>query len=226
MEKGFSLIETIISLTISLFVLFSTSMFVDFVRKESSKEKEKMEDLQELYTGVDRIRFELRRSGLGLYPLWEKDNFKIFELSDNYIGLRRANKKSFILEKSFKGERKIIVEKPEIFKERREIIITDFLNFEWNRIVKIENKVLELERGLENDYLDGSKVIQINFISFKYDSKKKILRMSQNSGPYQPLIEKIENCSFKKDGNTIVLNFLFNEKSFTFIFFSPFGGEL
>lgn len=226
MEKGISLVETIISLTLSLFILLLTSMFVDFVRKESSKEKENMEDLQELCTGIDRVRFELRRCGLGLSPLWEKENFEIFKLSDNSINLRRANKKSPITVKSFKGEKKIVVEKPEIFKEGREVIITDFLKFEWKKILKIENGVLELEEALENDYSEDAEVIQINCVSFKYDSKKKILRMSQNSGPYQPLIEKIENCSFKKDGNIIVLSLLFNKKSVAFKFLSPFRGGL
>ncbi len=224
MEKGFSLTETIISMTLSLFILFFTSLFVDFVRKESFKGKEEMEDLQEIYSGIDRLGYEIKRCGIGLSLSWENNDFKILSISEDSISLRRGNGKSLLKERVFKGEKRIIVEEPFLFKEGREVIITNKIRFERNKILKIEKDEIRLSDGLENEYPEGAEVIQINFISFKYDSGKKVLRMSQNSGPYQPFIEGIENCTFKKDGKTIILNFLLGKKSFTFKFFIPFGG--
>ncbi len=224
MEKGFSLMETIISMTLSLFILLFTSLFVDFVRKESLKGKEEMEDLQEIYSGIDRLGYEIKRCGIGLSLLWEKEDYKILSISENSISLRRGNGKSFLKERAFKGEKRIIVEEPFLFKERREVIITNKIRFENNKILKIKKHEIRLSDSLEDDYPEGAEVIQINFISFKYDMGKKVLRMSQNSGSYQPLIERIENCTFKKDGKIIILNFLSRKKSFTFKFFSPFGG--
>ncbi len=226
MEKGFSLTETIISLTLSLFILLFTSLFVDFVRKESLRGKEEMENLQEFYSGIDRIGYEIKRCGLGLSHLWEKEEFKIFEVLDDALYLRRGNGKTFLSDKALRGENRIFVDEPFKFKEGREIMVTDFLKFENKKIIKKEKNALVLSGALKNDYSERSLAIQINYVSFKYDGRKKILRMSQNFGPYQPLIENIESCSFKRERNSLILKVSFDKKIFNFRFFNPFGGEL
>jgi len=226
MERGFSLTETIISLTLSLFILLFTSMFVDFVRKESLRDKEEMDNLQEFYSGIDRIAYEMKRCGLGLSNLWEKEEYKIFEISNDTISLRRGDGMSFLENKVFRGGKIICVHEPDKFEERKEIIITDLMKFEYKRIAKKERNFLTLSEALENDYPERSLVIRINHVSFKYDGKRKILRISQNFGPYQPLIENIESCSFKRDGNSVILEISFDKKFFNFRFFNPFGGEL
>lgn len=226
MEKGFSLIETIISLTLSLFILLFTSLFVDFVRKESLRGKKEMKNLQEFYSGIDRIGYEIKGCGLGLSHLWETEKYKIFQILDDTLFLRRGDGKTFLSDKAFRGEKRICVNEPFKFKEGREVIVTDFLKFENQKITKKEGNILILSEALKNNYSERSLAIQINCVSFKYDGRKKILRMSQNSGPYQPLIENIEGCSFKKEGNSIILKVSFDKKIFNFIFFNPFGGEL
>lgn len=226
MAKGFSLIETLISLTLSLFILLFTSIFVDSIKKESLKGMKEMEDLLELFSGIDRISYEIKRCGLGLSSFWENENFKFLIITEDTISLRRWGGCSLLMEKAYRGEKKIYVENPSIFKEGREILITDSINFENNRVSKIDKKVITLSDTLKNDYPEDSKIILINFISFKYDRAKRILRMSQNSGTYQPLIENVEGFSLKKDGSSIILSLLFNKKTFYFQFFMPFGGGI
>lgn len=224
MEKGFSLLETLISLTLSLFILLFTSIFVNSVKKESLKAVKEMEDLQELFSGIDRISFEIKRCGLGLTSFWESENFKILSISNDTISLRRCGGYTLLKEKAHQGEKNIHVEDPSLLKEGREVLITDLIKFEKNKILKIDKNAIILSDNLKNDYLEDSKIILINLVSFKYDKNKKILRMFQNSGSYQPFIENVESFSIIKDGNSIILNLLFNRKEFTFRFFMPFGG--
>lgn len=225
MEKGFSLIETIISLTLSLFVLLFTSLFVDFVREEILLGKERMENLQGFYSGIDMIGNEIKRCGLGLSHLWETEDFKIFQILDDTIFLRRGDGKTLLSDKALRGEDRISVDEPFKFKEGREIVVTNFIKFENKKIKKKEENILFLSEALKNDYSERSLVIQINYVSFKYDRRKKVLRMSQNSGPFQPLIENIEGLSFKKEGNSLTLKVYFDKKIFNFVFFNSFGGE-
>ncbi len=219
MEKGLSLVEASISLTLSLFILFFTSMLVDSVRKESFKGKEEMEDLQELYSGMDRIGYEMKRCGLGLDGLEGIGELKAFELSEICVSIKRGNRQSVLKENCYMGEKVIWVKEPELFKEGREILITDFLNHELNKIKKIEKGEFWLENGLENNYYKGSKVIQIDSISFKFDKSNKVLRLSQNSGPFQPLIERVEELKFEKNGKLINIKIGYRRKLFNFKFF-------
>ncbi|MGQ9619017.1 MAG: hypothetical protein ACUVUG_08685 [Candidatus Aminicenantia bacterium] len=226
MEKGISLTETIISLTLSLFVLFSSSIFVSSIKKEILKGKEQIESLQELYSAIDRISYEIKRCGIGLSKEWEMDEFKIFEIYNERINLRRFDEDSLIKEECSKGEKNIQVEEPFKFKEGREIIITDFLNFDFNEISEIKNDEIILKDYLKNDYEEGSKIIQINFVSLKFDKSKKILRMSQNSGPFQPIVENVEDINFKIVDSSIISEIVFQKRKFLFKFFIPFGGEI
>ncbi len=225
MGRGFSLVEASISLTLSLFILLFTSMLVDSVSKGSFKGKEEMDGLQELYSGMDRIGYEMKRCGMGLDGLGARGELKVFELSEICISIKKGNRQSILKENCYMGEKVIWVKEPELFKEGREILITDFLNNELNKINKIENGEFWLEKELENNYYKGSKVIQIDSVSFKFDKSKKVLRLSQNSGPFQPLIERVDDLIFEENGKLINIKIEYRRKLFNFKFFLPCGGE-
>lgn len=193
MLKGFSLLEFVVSLAISVGVLtiaLSTSTGPLRYSRKVIAHQQKMESI---FHTIDMIRSDLTKCGMRLQEASRLFSLPVFQNSDSSFKVVYGLESENLLQASPAGADTLTLNRNEYFQNRKDIVIYDpeNQNFETNRIKKWSGSQLLLEDTLQDSYPEKSVVIVLKEVEYKLYPDQNALKRKVNRGYFQPIIEEV-----------------------------------
>lgn len=211
-EAGFSLIESLLSLSLYLIIVLSSLEFFGFTRNIFLKLKTKQEVKEAALATLDKMRFDLLKAGLGLQqPISLGVLDGITESEDTLIII--SKEKTFTpLGDLAAGQTIIQFSSTSKLKKGRKVCVFDSTKGEVKSISSVDKESIVLSSPLNFPSLkEETSVFLLREVSLFLDKNKHILRRKVNTSPAQPLLEEVGLFDFhyEKATNLVRLSLSF-----------------
>ncbi len=193
MIKGFSLVEVLVVLALTLGVVSVVVSNVVETNRCGEKLIGNQQRLESIFHTVDTLNSDLTKCGMRLQEAADVFGFSTFEHTEQSLRVLYGVGEEVLLEDGFQGESAVTINRSEYFSKRKEILIYDREQrcYEFNMIVKYSEDRLLLSYELENDYSKNSVVVVLKEVQYKIYGEQKALKRKVNRGYFQPLIEEV-----------------------------------
>ena len=224
-EIGFSLIESLLSLTLSLIIVLSSLEFFGFTRNLFFKLKTKQEVKEAALATLDKMRFDLLEAGLSLQqPISLGVLDGITESEDTLIII--SKEKTFTpLGDLVAGQTIIQLISTSKLKKGRKICVFGSTKGEVKSISSVDKERIVLSSPLNFSFLkEETSVFLLREVFLFLDKNKHTLRRKVNTSPAQPLLEEVGLFDFHHERATnlvrLSLSFTTNKEKVyeTFVF--------
>jgi len=196
-EKGFSLIESLVSLTIFLMITLASLEFFGMTRTIFFRLKKAEETQEGALFAMDKIKIDVLQAGQGLGEPMNLGIVEGIEVKNNALLLRRRELRFSLLKDLPAGETQIFFEDTTDLKPGKEICVFDRNKGETKIISSVNKDSIVLSSPLDFSYLkEESSIFLLEKISLFFEVRKNILRRKVNAAPPQPLLEDVNAFSF------------------------------
>jgi len=210
MNKGFSILEVIIALTISLGALFLVMLYISQAGNHSKKVIGYQQKMESIIHTMTMVNADLANCGKRLQEAAKIFNLSLLEYSA--IGFRVTIGVSHekLLEEVFVGDQNISINRNYYFSRGKKIIIFEAHSclYEMRDIERVKGDVLILDEGLKNSYSTNAIVVVLKEVEYKLykHSEGNILKRKVNKGYFQPLLENITDfyVSYNPKANSVL----------------------
>lgn len=214
-EKGFSLIESMISLFLFLLVLFFSLDCFIATKKHFNQLKQSETSNTAAYAAIDRMRRDIRDAGLGLSTPMALEILKgISQEPGELIILSRQEELSLRMD-CVRGQQRIPVANARNLKIGQQICIFSTGGGEVHSIVSVNRDSILLNAPLSSNYLhERTTLVSLRRISLFFDETAGVIRRKVNTSPAQPLVEEIDSFDYEyfEDSNLIRLHLCLSEE--------------
>jgi type II secretory pathway pseudopilin PulG len=214
-NKGFSLIESLISLSLFLFILVSSLEFFIATRNHFFYLKDEQEINQAAYATLDKIRLDLCESGRGLITPQSYGLLKAIEVNDDTLIIQSKHKDISLSGDLVAGQTFIPLASTAGIKKGQELCIANLERGEVKTITSVNKQGIALNSSLNSSFAMGdSTVVLIRTLSFYLDTDRGILRRKVNASPAQPLLEEVSSFDFvyEATSNIVSLSLILTQK--------------
>jgi prepilin-type N-terminal cleavage/methylation domain-containing protein len=198
MNEGFSLLEFMVAMTISLMLLTLIVGQASLLGQRSPKIIEKQDRLEALFNTVDFFKSDMNACGQRLQEAQAFLNTLCLDTLPHRLTLRLGVASETITEMLPAREQTLRLTTPDEFSSGREVLIYDPASkiFEWARIREKRKDTLQMEVPLKQDYLPGSRLVAIKTIAYQHDVEKQTLSRKVDRAPFQPMLEQVKDFYF------------------------------
>jgi hypothetical protein len=205
-ENGLSLVESLISLFISLAIVLASLEFFSFSRSLYLKLKIQEETGLAAFSALERMKTDVLRAGLGLLGPIQLNLLEGITKADGALIILSEEKNFSPVTNLFEGQTRIQLESTEGIKKERDICIFDSSNGELKSISSVEKKSIALSSPLSFSFLkEKTRLILLERISLFYDSEEQTIKRKVNSSPAQPLLEEAASFNFDYEKTTNIV---------------------
>ncbi len=207
-ERGISLIENLISMTLFLFIVMGVLEVFSMSRDHFIEIKTSQEANMAACSALDKIKEDLQLCGGGFTELSLPGLVEPLGAEGNILILRRVEQRLSLTHELAAGQTRISLFDTSDFKKGKELYIADTANGEIQTISSVESTGAVLSSPLKNSYkTEKSTLSLLHKICFYLDKRKKILRRKVNSSPAQPLCEEVDSfeCSYSPESNLVII---------------------
>lgn len=191
-STGFSLIESLLSLSIFLFILVTSLEFFVRTRDHFFELKDEQEVNQAAYTTLDKIRLDLCECGRGLAVPQSEGLLKAIAVSDNILSIQSKDTVIPLENDLAAGQTFITLASTAGIKKGQKLCFTHPEKGEVKSIISVEKRGLLLDSSLNYSYSkDEATVILIRTLTIFLDAGRGVLRRKVNASPAQPLLEEV-----------------------------------
>ncbi len=200
MNKGYTLIELLIAMFISLLVTLSITKFFVTEHHIYSVQEARAEMVQTIRIATNMLSHELVLAGHGIPPNTER----ITGFSKDNITFRTnlRDVKATLAVNTAEGETRLDIREGNgrSFELKDIIIICNNISFDMceEHTLSGDGKTdyLKIENGLNSAFPEGSTVNLINTISYQYNPSKKEVRRKIDRGNWEPVAENVASDGF------------------------------
>jgi hypothetical protein len=197
---GFSLVECLIGLALSLLVICACLQF--FITAEGAyfKLKDKEEAAQSVLAATDKMRVDILRSGQGLVPEAALGLVEAAAESGGGLLLTRAEGSYSLTADVAAGDSRILLASVTELKPGREVLVSDGENGEVRTIADVAAGAVNVSPPLGKAYTKGgATLLLLERISLTLDARQGVIRRRVNSSSAQPLLENAGTAQFAVD---------------------------
>jgi len=212
-EKGFTLIESLISLSIFLLIVLAALEFFSFTRIHFFKLKEGQESHMAAYSALDKMKVDLFQAGAGLADPLKLELIEGIGIENNTLIINYRDKVLSSIDDIVQGQTSIRIDTSKDVKKLREICIFDHTKGEIKSISSVGQDIIILSDPLDFSYTaQNTNIVLLRKISLYLDEKTQILRRRVNASPSQPLLEGVFAFAleYKKTSNLVRLTLHLN----------------
>jgi type II secretory pathway pseudopilin PulG len=196
-NSGFSLIESLLSLSLFLFILVGSFEFFISIRNHFFELKNEQEINQAAYATLDKIRLDICESGRGLVAQQTAGLLEAIQASGNTLTIQSKDKDIPLGNKLIAGQTFIPLAETTGMKKGQELCIADPEKGELKTIVSVTDQGLLLDSSLNSSYeKTEATAVLIRTVSFHLEADSGILRRKVNASPAQPLLEDVLSFDF------------------------------
>lgn len=205
---GFSLLEVLISLSLSLLILVSALEVSVQARRTFVKLREAQEKDLGLAVALEKMREDLETAGAGIPKLLSGTGLSPIQLNGQTLAIFSADGKTRLLADISSGQSYLLVEVSSglssILKKGRAVYLTDGNSGELTYIISVSGNSLAVSPALNTAFEAArTEVIVLEKIELYLDRQQKVLRRRVNSTTGQPLLEGAEDfaASYQAENN-------------------------
>ncbi len=216
MIKGFSVLEVLITLSLSCLALTIVISNITGAVGYSKKITNNQQKMEAIFHTVETIRSDLTKCGQRVRIASENCGFNMFENSEQSFKVLYGVKDESLTGNCWSGETKIPMERSAYFTRKKKILLFDSekKTYEFNKIKDLENEHVVLTEKLQNDYSKNSLAIVLNEVEYKIYSKQRTLKRKVNNGYFQPLIDNVTDfyVQFFPEASSVLYRIEINEQ--------------
>jgi len=202
-QKGLSVVESLISLSIFLVIVIGSLEFFGFSRRLYMKLKIEEETGLAALSALERMKTDVLQAGLGLLDPIHLGLLEGITKTDSALIILSKEKSLFPAANLFEGQTRIQLESTEGIKREREICIYDGSKGELNSISSVEKNSVILSSPLSFFFLkEKTFLVLLEKISLFYDIEEQTIKRKVNSSPAQPLLEEVTLFNFDYEQTT------------------------
>jgi len=209
-KNGFTLIESLISLSLSLIIFISAFEFFGISRKVFFK-LNRQEQTEEAATfSLDKMRIDILGAGLGLIQPIKMGLIEGLSTTYGTLSIICRDKEIHFSHDLVSGQTRISLGHSYKIKRGQQICIFDSQKGEVKSTISSSRKSVIFASPLKESYLkEESSLVLLKKISFFWDKKTKTLRRKVNNSPSQPLLEDVIQFDFDyvESSNLIKIRF-------------------
>ena len=199
-EKGFSLVELLIGMTLFLIILTAGVEFFSHTRALFLKLKDAEEDAQAVYSALDRIRLDLVRGGRGLKEAMDLGLISVVDAGPEKLTILSTEGARTLGQDVEPGGGRAVLGSTEGFRKGDRVCFLEGYRGEVRSVAAVEGNALTLDLPAEAGYSVGAcRVFLIERISYYLGTVDRVVRRQVNSSPAQPLIEDVGDFKFSYD---------------------------
>jgi len=189
-KKGFSLLETLIVLGLSLLILLAAFEFFGITRSLFLKLKEAQEKNQAIQAALVKLRIDLLRAGFGLEVPLRAGVIEGIDVTGTSLLILSREETFALSTDASSGERRISLERVSGLSPGRRVCLADEGEAELHTIAALEGTTVVLSGPLEASYLGrAAQLLLLEEVSYFLDDRSGILRRKVNASPAQPLLD-------------------------------------
>lgn len=197
-QRGFSLLEGLISLFLFLLILlFSLDCFLN-LRRHFTKLKESESSNTAVYAALDRMRRDVLDAGLGLIEAMTLQILEgVWEEQGRLVVL--SKEKDLLFDEAlFSGQQRIPVGDAGKIKKGQFISILNLHGGELHYVISVDNDTVVIDSPLASNYPTGdTRILLLKKISLFLDDATGVIRRKVNASPAQPLLEDVASFTFQ-----------------------------
>jgi len=202
-RKGFSLVESLLSLVFFLIIIMSSLEFFGTTRKIFFRLKEAQETGAGAAAALAKIRIDLLHAGQGLAQPIGLGILDGIELQNETLGLIIGEKAYVLTSDLPAGQADVPLPDTLGLRAGREVCIFDARCGEILGVESVDKDMMRLSPPTTNTYRrqDG-KIVLLQKVSLYLERGSSILRRKVNASPAQPLLEGVRFFGFSYDGHS------------------------
>jgi hypothetical protein len=202
MRKGFSLLESLIGLTIMFLVVCGSLESFGTARRVFYRLRLRQENSQAAWAALDKIRFDIRLAGQGLLRPMRLGLVSAFEADGSTWVFYRGGGQTILLSDASAGQTYLEADAVGEDWDGRTVCLFDRTKGETAVVVAAAGGRLELAEPLTRAYPAAeTRVIVLRQTSFYLDGGTNILRRKADASPAQPLCEGVGAFSLSLDSD-------------------------
>jgi type II secretory pathway pseudopilin PulG len=191
-KGGFSLVECLLGMALSLFVITSSLQFFGLAQKVFFRLKEREEAGQGALAALDKMRIDLLHAGRGLAGEMALGLVDAARATEDELRTTSLEKPLMLTGTARAGDIRLLLASTADIAFGQEICLSDGSAGEVRTVAAVEHGAVSLREPLERDYsLDTAVVSLLENVAYFLDGPARILRRRVNSGSAQPLLENI-----------------------------------
>jgi len=199
-KKGFTLIESLISLSLFTLIVLAAMEFFSITQKHFHSLKDEYQTIEAAYLSLDKMRTDLSDAGFGLISPISMKLLEAIEAENTTLTIFKKQKNLETAANLVSGQTHIFINNTQQVKPGRQLCIHDQNKGEIKHINEVDKSSIVLSSSLQNSYLkDTLQIILLKKVSFYLDEAQHILRRKVNSSPAQPLLEETSAFAFNYD---------------------------
>jgi len=201
-RRGFSLIDSLIGLTLTLLILVSSVEFFGLGRRVFFKLKESQEESLSVLAALEKIRLDAGRAGAGLQTAMGLGLVTGLEIHDSTLTLTSEDKGLSLNQDLAAGQTKLACDGIEDLAKGRTLCIFDDGQGEVHPIASVGRGFVMLSSPLLHSYKkEETQILALEVISYYHDAAGQVLRRKANSSSGQPLLEDISAWEVRTAGD-------------------------
>jgi prepilin-type N-terminal cleavage/methylation domain-containing protein len=198
--RGFSLLECLIALALSLFVVCACLGFFGAAQKSYFRLKDKEEAAQSALAALDKMRVDILRAGQELVLAATLGFVDPVAEASGGLVVTRSEQTYSLAADAAAGDSKISLTSVAGLKAAREVWLSDREKGEVCVIASVSAGAVTVATPLSRPYpKDGASVQLLERISLSLDARQGVLRRRVNLSPAQPLLESVRSAEFFVD---------------------------
>ncbi|MGB9893402.1 MAG: hypothetical protein ACPLRA_03235 [Candidatus Saccharicenans sp.] len=202
--QGFSLLECLLSLSLSLLILISALEVFAQSRKVFNKLKDSQEMGLAAAIALEKIKEDLEIAGAGLPKGVSEEDFASLQLTASELIIFSKEEEIELASDINAGQSLIMIEPKSglssSLKKGRAIYLGDENKGQLAYVIAVSGNQLLISPAPTNHYcLVGTKIFLLEKVEIYLDSKQKILRRKVNDSSGQPLMEEVASFQFIYD---------------------------
>jgi len=204
-KRGFSLIELLLVLGLSLLVFLAAFEFFGITRSLFFKLKDAEEDNLAVQAALDKLRIDLLRAGFGLELAIRAGVVEGIAAGGSLVILSQEARYSLAGDCS-SGEMRVTLEKTSGLSVGGRVCLADEEKAERHIIAALEGSTVVLSEPLENSFDEpAAQLLLLEEVTYFLDARTSVLRRKVNASPAQPLLDNagLFEFSYLKEVNLV-----------------------
>jgi type II secretory pathway pseudopilin PulG len=191
-KRGFSLIECLLGLVLSLLIITSSLQFFGQAQKAFFRLKEREEAGQGALAALDKMRIDLLHAGQGLAGEMAHGLIEAVRSTEEELRTTSLEKPLTLTGTARAGDIRLLLASTADIASGQEICLSDGREGELRGIERVEHGAVILGQPLGRDYSPDTAVLSLlENVTYFLDGSAHILRRRVNAGSAQPLLENI-----------------------------------
>lgn len=203
--RGFSLIEMLLVLGLSLLVFLAAFEFFGITRSLFFKLKDAEEDNLAVQAALDKLRIDLLRAGFGLELAIRAGVVEGIAAGGSLV-IHSQEARYSLAGDCTCGETRVTLEKTSGLSAGSRVCLADEEKAERQTIAALEGNTVALSDPLENSYAGAdARLLLLEEVTYFLDERTAVLRRKVNSSPAQPLLDNagLFEFSYLKEDNLV-----------------------